>query len=240
MRFDESVEGRARNLLENEAKKQSSFVDEYDARQIRIPLKIDDAIIIRSLANMAHMARSKIIGAMQGNFILVTEPTVNINDRISAVLDGGFLCSYFSEGNLYNFHSRYRKHLIENVVCIEYPKEVEVRQVRKHRRIRVNIETECVVCGMVESFFAEMGDISFGGCRLVFNDRVPMAKGTDVYLTFSLPNEAYVSKLQSVVVRFDRIKNTKTTEVGVTFSGPQSEIAKISNFCEFCMFFDLE
>jgi len=94
--------------------------------------------------------------------------------------------------------------------------------------------------GTADSFIAEMADISFGGCRLVFNQRVPMPKGTELPITLNLPNEAFVSRLRALVVRIDRIKNSKATEVGLSFTGPQTEISKISNFCEFCMFFDME
>ena len=37
-----------------------------------------------------------------------------------------------------------------------------------------------------------------------------------------------------------RTQNGKATEVGLTFAGPESELSKIANFCEFCMFFDLD
>ena len=240
MRFSEAAEKMALSQPESEAKKQDPGPEPYTSRAIRIPLRIDDAIVVRSLTNMAHMARSKIIGAVHDKFILITEPTVSINERISAVLDEAFLCSYFSDGTLYTFRSRYRKHLVDDIVCIEYPREAEVRQVRRHRRIKVNIETECAVYGTADLFVGEMADISLGGSRLVFDQRVPMTKGTELTLTFNLPNEAFVSGLRAVVVRTDRLKNSKTTDVGLTFTGPQSEISKIANFCEFCMFFDLE
>lgn len=240
MRFNEAIERMDGNSFEREAEIRDSDIEEDAQPSIKIPLKIDDAIVVRSLANMAHVARSRVIGVLRDKYILITEPAVNINERISAVIDEDILCSYFSDGCLYNFHSKYQKHLIDEIVCIEYPKEVEVRQVRKHRRIRVNIETECAVFGTTDLFIGEMADISLGGCRLVFNQRVPVAKGTDVSMTFYLPNEAFVSQLRAQVARIDRMKNSKTIEVGVTFTGPQSEIEKISNFCDFCMFFDME
>ena len=215
-------------------------VDADRPRETKIPFRIDDAIIVRSLTNSAYIAKSRIVGALHSEYILVTEPTVPINDRISAVLDEGFLCAYFNDGILYSFNSRYRKHLINNVVCIEYPKEVEVRQVRKHRRIRVNIETEYSISGTLGSFVADMADISRGGCLLVSNQRSPIIKGTCLSLAFNLPNEAFVNDLQAQVVRINHIKNSKTTEIGLSFTGPPDELAKIANFCEFCMYFDLE
>ena len=102
------------------------------------------------------------------------------------------MCSYFSDGILYRFNSRYLRRLIDDIVCIEYPKEVEVRQIRRYRRIRVNIETKFVVSDTADSSFADMVDISHGGCRLVLHKCVPMTKGTALSLTFSLPNEALI------------------------------------------------
>jgi c-di-GMP-binding flagellar brake protein YcgR len=238
MRFDEAVERMASNHLEYETENQDSGFDTYTP-PIQIPLKIDDAILVRSLTNMAHTAKSRVVGAVQGKFILITEPTVNINGRIWAVLDEAFLCSYFSDGSLYTFRSRYQRRLIDDIVSIDYPSEAEIRQVRKHRRISVNIETQCAMPGIRETVSADMTDISLGGCRLLFEHRLPVKKGAELYLTFNLPNEAFVTGLRSMVMRIDRNPENDTAEVGLSFSGPRGEIAKISNFCEFCMFFDL-
>jgi c-di-GMP-binding flagellar brake protein YcgR len=239
MRFDELPEKMVQHQVEGEAGKLGPS-DETDV-PIRVPLKIDDGIVVRSLTNTSHIAKARIIGAKVGEYILITEPTVRINEHVAAVLDGGFLCSYFSEGNLYIFHSRCRRYMTDDVMCIEYPREVEVRQIRKDRRIRVNIETKLVVSDTGDSFLVDLADISRGGCRVILNQRrVPMTKGTNLVLTFSLPNEAFISALQAAVVRISRIKDSVAAEIGLKFTGPQSEISKIENFCEFCMFFDLE
>ena len=89
-RFDELAEKMACNRRESEAKKQDPDADAETPAATKIPFRIDDGIIARSLTNPAHIARSRIIGATQGEFILITEPTVKINDRVSAVLDQQF------------------------------------------------------------------------------------------------------------------------------------------------------
>ena len=212
---------------------------EADSQGVRIPLKIDDSIIVRSLHRLTRMAKSRIIGAMHGEYILITEPSVPISERYWAVLDESFLCSYFNEGLLYNFTSRYRRELMENLVCIEYPKEVEVRKIRKHRRIRVNIETKLVAEGNALPLLADMTDISPGGCRLVVDQPIQAQTGTLVTLTFSLPNEALVNEIQAAVVRTEGINGCKALEIGCAFSGPSSESSKIINFCDFCTFFEV-
>ncbi|MFZ0927124.1 MAG: PilZ domain-containing protein [Syntrophobacteraceae bacterium] len=241
MRFNEADAKMAGNLIERQVQKEDKAADTDVPTPVRIPFRIDDAIMVRSLTNAAHMARTRIIGVMHGKYIMIIEPTVKINDRISAVLlDEDFLCSYFNDGAMHIFNSRYLRHIAEDVVSIAYPMKVDVRQIRKHRRIRVNIETRCTVCGTVDVFTAEMADISQGGCRLILNARTPITKGTNLSLTFNLPNVAFVSGLETVVARISRIQNTRATEIGISFTGPESEIAKISNFCDFCMYFDLE
>ncbi len=239
MRFRGLFETMPDNLVKGETGKRD--LDEHSQVPIRIPLKIDEGIVVRSLTNLAHIAKARIIGARVGEYILITEPTVRINERVAAVLNEGFSCSYFSDGNLYIFQSQCLKYLAPDVMSIEYPREVEVRQIRKDRRIRVNIETKLVVSDTIDPFLADLTDISRGGCRVSINQRrLPMMKGTKLSLTFGLPNEASINELQAVVVRISRIKDSVATEIGMKFTGPKRELSKIENFCEFCMFFDLE
>jgi c-di-GMP-binding flagellar brake protein YcgR len=239
MRFDELPEMLADNRAEGEYGRRD-LGDDTDA-PIRIPLKIDEGIVVHSITNTSHIAKARIIGAKAGDYVLITEPTVRINERVAAVLDKDFLCSYFCDGNLYIFHSRCRRYMTDDVMCIEYPREVEVRQIRKDRRIKVNIETKLVVSDTAQSFLVDLADISRGGCRVILNQRrVPMTKGTNLSLAFSLPNEAFISSLQAEVVRIDLIKDSVATEIGLKFTGPQSELSKVENFCDFCMFFALE
>jgi hypothetical protein len=239
MRFDELPETIVNDQVECEAGKPDPRGDSYVP--MRIPFKIDEEMVLRSLTNTAHIAKARIIGAKVGEYILITEPAVRITEGDGAVLDEGFLCSCSSGGNLYVFQSRCLRYLANDVMCIEYPGKVEVRRIRKYRRIRVNIETELVISDTSSSFLVDLTDISRGGCCVNINQRrVPMIKGTNVSLTFSLPNEAFISALQAVVARISRIKDKVATEIGLKFIGPQSELSKIGNFCEFYMFFDLK
>jgi len=238
MRLDDGLENMAGKQLDGGVE---NGVSNVNVRKVtRIPLKIDDEIMVSSLTIAAHRTRSRIVGAVHGDFILIQEPIVVINERLLAVFDHVFECNYFSEGYRYNFLSRYRSHVLRNIICIEYPREVNVHQIRKHRRINVNIETKYAVFGAPNWFSADMVDISHGGCRLVLESKVAITKGMRVLLVFRLPNEDVVDELRAVVMRSMSIEGSEATEVGLSFSGPQSELAKISNFCGFCMFFDVE
>ncbi len=218
----------------------SSSPGEITTRVSRLPLEIDDEIIVRSLSNMAHRAKSRIIGAVHGEFVLIREPVVMINERISTTIEDSFICHYFKEGSLYNFQSRITKYFDGNIVSIQYPGEIELKQVRRHRRIRVNIETEFSLVGISDSFFGDMIDISQGGCRLVLHALVPMTRGTRANLSFSLPNEEAVERIRCSVMSLKYMKSCEITEIGVSFSGPVGELQKITRFCDFCMFFDVE
>ena len=214
--------------------------NESTAPPPKIPLKIDDDLMVRSLTNTAHRTKAKVVGALYGKFILITKPIVTINERISAAFEDRFICSCFVDGHLYSFHSRYKRHLNDDVVCIEYPSEVEIKQVRKHRRIKVNIETELSLCGLTDTYSGDILDISQGGCRLVLHTLAPLAKGASVSLVFSLPNEEIVTGLECSVLSIKYFRVANMTEAGLCFKGPSRELSKVSGFCEFCMFFDLE
>ncbi len=217
-----------------------SGADPEESGSVRIPFRIDDGIAVRPAAGSVRVAACRVVGAVHGQFILITEPAVKISEKVSIVLDETFLCSYFCNGYLYTFHSRYRNCVMNDIVCIEYPREVEVRQIRKDRRVKVNIETKVSARDSGDSFLADMTDISRGGCRLVFNQQIGLAKGVKLSLTFSLPNEALIKKLDGQIVRLSRVKDSKTTEAGVSFCSEGGEISKVVDFCEFCMYFDMD
>jgi c-di-GMP-binding flagellar brake protein YcgR len=206
----------------------------------KIPFKIDDEIMVRSLTNAAHRTKTRVVGAVHGDFILIHEPVVVINKRFVAVFDGSFESSYFTDGYRYSFLSRYRSHVFRGIVCIDYPQGVHIEQVRKHRRIRVNIESKYALIGAANWFPGDMLDISKGGCRIVLKPKTPMTEGIKVLLSFTLPNEDEVNDLRAVVVRSKPLPGGEETEVGFTFVGPPCELAKIESFCEFCLYFDLE
>jgi c-di-GMP-binding flagellar brake protein YcgR len=112
--------------------------------------------------------------------------------------------------------------------------------VRKHRRIKVNIEVKYAIIGAPNWSTADMLDISLGGCRVVMKSKVSMIKGMKALLAFSLPSEDDINDLRVEVVRTMQLPDGETTEVGFIFIGPQSELAKVGSFCDFCLFFDVD
>ena len=205
-----------------------------------LPLEIGGELIIRSLVNIAHKIDTKVIGAVHGEYILIKEPILTINERLSAVFENNFMCSYFSNGYMYKFKSKRRQTLSGDLISIDYPHIAEVIQIRRHRRIKVNIETEVTWPGLRAPLTGDMVDISVGGCCLLFPSSVRLTKGRDIYLEFDLPDDRKVKGLKSRIMSIKSGRDSDSVEVGLSFSGPPPESDKVVTFCEFCMFFDLE
>jgi c-di-GMP-binding flagellar brake protein YcgR len=227
---------QAKNSEDDSTNKEQVVV----AKQPILPLEIDGELIIRSLENFAHKITTRIIGAVHGEYILIKEPILPINDRLSIVFEDDFMCAYFNSGYLYTFQSKHRNTLIGDLISIDYPYLTEIRQIRKYRRIKVNIETEVTSPELVSPLAGDMVDISEGGCCLVFPLSSRLAKGKDVYLQFHLPNDQKVKGLKARVMSIKCPKGADSIEVGLSFTGPPAESDKITDFCEFCMFFELE
>ncbi len=220
-----------RNATQSQTPDRNSDPDE--PQQVRIPLKIDDTMAVRSPAAPARIASCKVVGAVHGKCILITEPAIKINDRVFEVIDEILLCSCICDDYLYIFYSRYRNRVMGDIVCIEYPRELEIRRIREHTRICVDLETE-VSLDTDKSVSAKMTDISRGGCRLTFKRRLQMSKGTGLRLTFELPNEVPVENLEAVIAKTRHIGNT--TEIGLSFNNEMKEFTKVADFCEICRF----
>jgi c-di-GMP-binding flagellar brake protein YcgR len=238
MKFGGRSERTAGDMSADAISKEDLFAGAFEVT--RIPFKIEDEIMIRSQTMPAHRAKTTIVGAVHGDFILIREPLVVVNNRLLAIFDGGIEASYFTEGYRYNFFTRYRGHTLNDIVCISYPQKALVKQIRKHRRIRVNIEMKYAMIGTANWLSGDILDISQGGCRVVTKSKGAVTKGMKALLVFSLPNESEINDLRAEVVRCRPIQNDEATEVGFSFSGPPNELAKINSFCEFCLFFELD
>ena len=222
------------------ANKPENWMSGGDGVSIIIPFRIEDGLVVQSADNKRLMAKSRIIGALRGEFIMITDPTVQINDRISAAIHDNIQCFYLNKNGLYSFRSRYRKELVNNVICIEYPQKVQVRERRRDRRIKVDIDACFNLSDYADLFYGAMTDISAGGCRLVLKKQTSVSEGAEAVLTFRLPNKVLVDKLEATVVKASHIMKNKATSLGISFTGPPDELSKVTNFCEFCMLIELE
>lgn len=205
----------------------------------KLPLVISTEILIQSVDHKLASAKSRILGARHGDFIIIDNPVLQFCDRLFSKLTGNIRCSYLLEGEVYGFLSRVRKQMEEGLCLIEYPKTFEQTRLRNHPRIRVNIETRMVVGQGHEPMLVTMADISATGCRVVVPHLFGVAVNTLCMLSFTLPNNVDVEDLKGAICNLRMTKLAKKTEIGIKFLEPPSEVEKIRSFCRFCLFFEV-
>jgi hypothetical protein len=202
-----------------------------------IPFQLGSQLRLRSLGNSFVKAQTVVVGVLGQNIILVEDPVFEKDDRITGRVGGDILVGYFHEGYLYKFKSRFGQVLIDDIVCIDYPKQFETQKLRRHPRIRVHLEAESVIGEEGRLINGDIKDISKGGYCLELPGIIPLTIGTPVGITFQLPNEELIEDLEGTIMNMRQASVGKTTHIGVSFLGPKPEVAKIKKFCEMCMYF---
>jgi c-di-GMP-binding flagellar brake protein YcgR len=201
----------------------------------KIPFQLGSEILLRSSSNPSHKAKSKVIGVLEKEFIMIENPVFAISDNITAIVEEDFLIAYLYDGYLFTFKSRFNKKLIRNIICIDYPENFEVEQLRKEHRVRVNLEAALCISDLELS--GHVRDISETGCSFELPKIISLFRGLGLIATFTLPNDILIKDLQCTItiVKYNQIH--RKTEIGATFSGPAGEISKIKELVNFCMRF---
>ncbi len=201
----------------------------------KVPFQLGSEILIRSSSNPSHKAKSKIIGVLEKEFIMIENPVFAISDNITAIVEDDFLVAYLYEGYLFTFKSRFNKKLIKNIICIDYPDTFEVEQLRTEPRVRVNLEAALSISDMKLSGLVK--DFSETGCSLELPKIISLFKGLGLIATFTLPNDQLIKDLQCTIttVKYNQIH--RKTEIGARFVAPAEEISKIRELVHFCMRF---
>ncbi|MGA2223815.1 MAG: PilZ domain-containing protein [Syntrophobacteraceae bacterium] len=201
----------------------------------KIPFQLGSEILLRSSSNPSHKAKSKVIGVLEKEFIMIENPVFAISDNITAIVEEDFLIAYLYDGYLFTFKSRFNKKLIRNIICIDYPENFEVEQLRKEQRVRVNLEAALCISDLELS--GHVRDISETGCSFELPKIISLFRGLGLIATFTLPNDILIKDLQCTItiVKYNQIH--RKTEIGATFSGPAGEISKIKELVNFCMRF---
>lgn len=214
----------------------------------KLPIIIDSEIFIRSVEEKGLQAKSKILGARHGDFILIEDPICHINERMTSTLEGNVICSFFYEGDIYRFPSKIQRVLGEGLTLIDYPPRFQVENVRKSHRIQVNMEVRFSIENTLvgasavrkrpdDVTKAVMVDVSEGGCYLVVPVLMHIVQNMTCRLDFVLPDNQKIMGLQGRVRNVQFFKMKKSTELGMQFLGPPEELAKIASFCQYCLFF---
>ena len=202
----------------------------------KIPFQLGGMLIIKPGSNPAQTLKVKVVGAMENGFILAERRTLEADDRLTTPIDGDASCSYLCEGILYKFRSNFHAPPFQNVVCLQYPSAFEPIQVRRYRRVKVNLEAESKKVEDEEIFNGEIKDISDGGCLVELAGLVKMLKGDMMEITFMLPDNQLVDGLQCTVVNVRYFDELQKTRFGLSFVEPETEIRKVREFCEMCLY----
>lgn len=203
----------------------------------KLPLTIGNEITIRSLEQKALQAKSKIIGARHGDFIIIETPVVPFGERLAAHFEGSFIATFLHDGDIYRFESFVQKSVEGGVDFIAYPVRFQTEQLRKHHRIQVNIETRLHLENEKDEVHCNIRDISEGGCSVVVQPLRPVALNMMCTAAFVLPDNQVIQGIEAKVRSVKYFKLRKTTEIGIEFLAPPEEMSKISSFCQYCLFF---
>ncbi|MGA3113410.1 MAG: PilZ domain-containing protein [Syntrophobacteraceae bacterium] len=196
-----------------------------------IPFQLGTELVIKSISNPALKAKATVYGSVPGRMIIIEEPLFCLTERFEG-LSEGFICAYMHGDHLLKFKSKFIKRLFQNVIGIDYPKDVERIQVRSSTRIRVNIETQVILNIEDGTISGCIADISKGGCRLELPKLIDTRRGSKVHLRFTLPDNQSIDNLACAVMNVKHLNDN--TILGVSFSGPAQAIMKVERFCELC------
>lgn len=210
--------------------------EKFDPFQ-KIPFEFGAVLTLQSMTNLAHKAKPKVLGIIPNHLIIIEDPVFAVNDRLSAAVTGDFLCIYFYEGWVYKFRSRFREIPVKNVACIDFPVKFDVQQLRKHHRIKVNLEAEILLEKAGQLFKGDIIDVSEGGCCVEFGSLIPAVKGANVSANFTLPDNQLIESIQCAIANTHYFYAWRRAQFGLSFSGPDQEMDKIRKFCKMCSYF---
>lgn len=201
----------------------------------KIPFQLGAQVLLRSQSNRSLRSKSKIIGVLEKEFIMIENPVFAISDNITAIVEDDLMIAYVYDGYLFTFNSRFNRDLIKNIICIDYPETFQVEQLRDGLRVKVNLKASVNISDI--KLPGIIRDLSETGCSLEISKIISLFKGLGLILTFVLPNDQLVKDLECKIssVKYNQIH--KKTDVGAMFSGPPEEIAKIRELVNFCMRF---
>jgi c-di-GMP-binding flagellar brake protein YcgR len=203
-----------------------------------VPFILGTPLKIRSMADPTLKTVALLVGVIPKLAILVENPIFSSEtEKITGRVGGDILCVYMHEGAVYRFKTRFGQNLIHNVVCIDYPPKIEMQNLRRHRRVRVELEAVGAIGEDGRLINGIITDISEGGCCLDLPGLILVERGMPVCLTFLLPTDDEIEDLNCTIMNVRTIPSEKKTIAGMSFNGPASEMAKINKFSEMCLYF---
>ena len=71
----------------------------------KIPFQLGAEISLRSYSN-PHRTKSKIIGVLEKEFIMIENPVFSISDNITAIVEEDLMIAYLHDGYFFTFKSQ--------------------------------------------------------------------------------------------------------------------------------------
>jgi len=201
-----------------------------------IPFLTGEFLKLKSIENPSLKAQTPIVGVFQKDIIFVEKPMFKADDRIDGRVGGGIICVYFRDGWLYRFKSRLGQILIHDIVCIDYPKKFEAKQLRADPRIKVLLEALAAIGKERSLIHCNVLDVSKGGCCLALPSLIELVSGIPIELTFMLPTDDFIENIKCTVMNMCHESEANRTIVGLSFSELDPSIKK---FCEMCSYFSV-
>lgn len=205
----------------------------------KLPLVLGQEMAIRSLDREYFQLNAKVVGARTGEFILLDNLILEMNDRLFVRLQGSIKCSYILQGKAYVFQSEVLDSISYDLSLIRYPGFFETNSLRKHTRVKINLETVLSLEGVDNPAAGSIIDLSNGGCRLLVDKVFYVDRKMKCRLDFTLPNGQAVNGLAAAIRSINISKLKRTTDLGLQFTGPREELKKVAAFCDFCRKFKL-
>ena len=201
----------------------------------KIPFQLGAEISIRSTTDPRHKTKSRIIGVLEKEFIMIEDPVFAISDNITAIVEGDFLVTYVYNEYSFKFESRFYRKLIRNIICIDYPDNFQVEQLTTEAKVKVNLEAALMVSDLELS--GHVKEVSETSCLFELPKIISLFKGLGLTATFTLPNDQLIKDLECKItsVKYNQIH--RKTEVFAKFSGPDEAISIIRELIQFCMRF---
>ena len=139
---------------------------------------------------------SVLLGFRLGRFLLVELPTVD--GRAMVIASGSEVrVRYLIDGRLLGFACEVLKVQFnpEKLVFLKYPRKVDQLALRRHERVRVNIQCLVRIGSDPSQVGAEAHDLSVSGCGILFPPNVEgLKKGVRLTVYFRIPGDEALYK----------------------------------------------
>ncbi|MEA2105010.1 MAG: flagellar brake protein [Candidatus Cloacimonadota bacterium] len=175
---------------------------------------------------------SKLIGAKEGKYYIISSPKISDQSHSETDIESNFppnskliLRSLYG-GAVYGFESTIIKiiHDPDILIFIEYPDEIEIYNLRKEKRIVVNIPAKIIISN--ENYTGTLTNLSNDGCLVCIDSNIQKLKqiltiDKLIYIKFTDPQSAIKYEIDCII----KNKNMENGKLEVGFSFDEMDIS---------------